>query len=299
VNNAGWYSATLTNSGTLNIEIPSGKIVTNPWTLSTAATCPNLTVTGTYNPSSTTSIRKVAGGGAIGGTSQIRTRYLLDDNFWTFNGSFTDTGGVWIQHSAARSNDLLINLGSQPLTVDGTSDGAAYALTLRGGLTCGNLIVKGDNGARTSNLILTGPLTVTGNVTLGTGTNKYGTLTLPTDFTHSVTGTLARGGSGAANGLTLGGRINVGGDWTLAGVATAFGSASLVVASGKTIKGADAVTPTSAGAYIHGGIVTNLAVTAANPVWRVGKGAAGDTGNGVGVIEIPAPASGSCVPMAA
>jgi hypothetical protein len=107
-------------------------------------------------------------------------------------------------------------------------------------LTCGDLIVRADTGGRTSNLILTGPLTVTGNVTLGAAnySDRYGTLTLPAGYTHSVTGTLARGGTGTANSLTLGGHINVGGDWTLAGIVTDFGTAALfATANNKTIDG--------------------------------------------------------------
>ena len=105
-------------------------------------------------------------------------------------------------------------------------------------------------------------------------------------------------GTSTSNSITFGGSCSFSGTITLPKRA-ALGAASLLATGNPTINGANATTSlTSTGAHVHGGVVTNLALTAANPLYRFGSSGS-DTGNGAGVIKCPAPASGSCVPMAA
>lgn len=93
-----------------------------------------------------------------------------------------------------------------------------------------------------------------------------------------------------------GGVAHVGADQALIGV-VGFGASVVLLAAGKKIDGAAATSVTAKGAAVHGGAVQNLAVTAANPVYRFGRSGT-DSGNGSGVIEMPSPAAGACAAMA-
>jgi hypothetical protein len=279
-----------TGGGTINLAIPAGVTCEGAW-ITYSNTLPQLTVDGDCTLGMDLEMHLSALFGA--GTVNIGANLLLvrasGNNFYNFTGTMTGSGLLSVELGEFDRVNAGVIIGP----IDGTTEFNFVAATLlaTGGVSCGAFSLDGTLNLNGGNLNTNGKAVAIGLYV------RSGRLVLASGR-HSL-GSVVKGGMGTANAITYGGTVNVGGHQTLADIITSLTNACLIVAPGKTVKGANAVTPTSAGAYIHGGTVTNLAVTAANPVWRVGRGAAADTGNGAGVIEIPAPISGSCIPFAA
>jgi len=249
-------------------------------------------------------------GGDATATLAVGTkRFILrpsNDSFWTFAGTVTGTTGTVeiLTGGVSRSNAAAVNIPGIScviyIAVNGTS------MTLAGGLVCGalNTYGPGTNGQYGTLIIPDGANSTWTALTLGqaASSTRSGRVTLG-NGTHTMGSTAkAATNTASANGITYGGTCNISGDQTLAGIATNFGTASIKLATGKSIIGASATSIVAAGVHVHGGAVTGvtvaMGVTVAKPIYHFGRTAA-NTGSEAGVIEMPAPASGSCVRMPA
>jgi len=232
------------------------------------------------------------GNGTVAMGANQAAIYIMEDNAHTFTGTVTSSDNFVVYSADDRvlGDRLLGPTGGT--TILAGSGASSKTLTLAAGLTCGNVSIY--------NLALTvdaaaGDWTV-GNIVIGLSTN-VGILKLGSGK-HSV-GSISKGGTGTTNAIYFQScSLSASGNITLAGLATDFGTASIQLATGKSIIGASATSIASAGAAVHGGAVQNLAATAANPVYRFGRTGT-DSGNGAGVIEMPSPRSGACAAIAA
>jgi len=223
----------------------------------------------------------VTGAGSILGNKSI---HLNDpaENFWALTG--TCDNHLFLYGSTNRANAALINLGSRQFVQNGSA-----TITLAGGLTCGNAYGR-------ATLVCTGPLTVSSNVTLGSGATS-GTLTLGPSRVHSIGGTIARAGTGTTNAITFGGTVTVGGNVTLAGIVTDFASALILASGNITINGASAGTVTNTNADLFGNgtsktlTVTNLNNTSSTYIRAWNAVVDSSTGN-TSVQVLPGPPSG-------
>jgi hypothetical protein len=305
VGNGGiYFSGYCTGLG--RVTVPAGVVTTNfligPSTASPGtADGVNVTIDGTVTQVGQSNFMKLSGSGVLnmgnhwfgfGGASD----QTLLDNFFDFTGTVSGatskTVFVYPRTTSLRNSRKITLPCFLYVYVTKTGGGTLYAT---GGISADTLQVSGNSTGGALDMD-GGDLTVAGATTIGTLT-ATGKIIMRAGK-HSLGVVSMAAGAAATSGITYGGTVLLIDDHTLSGLVTTLTNASLVIAAGKALKGASARTPTSAGAHAHGGAVTNLALTAANPLYRFGD-TSGDTGNGVGVIKCPAPASPSCMPMAA
>jgi len=241
----------------------------------------------------TSYLNKLVNNGTLAMGTRALSLYLPDANdFWSGSGTYTGTSVFsGLSVSTDRTNATAINVGTAPWIVNSTV--TAKALTLTGGLTCGNLQVYGPStNGQWGGLMLNGPLSCA-NLVIGTTDTKSAHVAINAGGT--ITGTVAVAGTGNANTLALGGKVLAGGNWTGSGIALAVGSGSVVqwTAAAKTVNWASGGTVTNSGGDFFGTsagslVVTNLNNTSATAlrVWNCAT--ASCTGN-TNVQALPGP----------
>jgi hypothetical protein len=143
-----------------------------------------------------------------------------------------------------------VNAGVITGPIDGTIEFNFTAATLlaTGGVSCEAFSLDGTLNLNGGNLNC--KAVVLGKVTTGIS----GMLVLASGR-HSL-GSVVKGGTGTANAITYGGTVNVGGDQTLEGIATDFGSASIKATAAVTINAQNATSVANNGAdlFSDGGV---------------------------------------------
>ena len=217
--------------------------------------------------------------------------------FWTLGPPILNTGGGedgYIQlRGSGETNTGLINFGAAK-KFEQAYDGSQF--NYPGGITGeGLFVLRGTSPQVAKADMAGGNLNVLGVVLGETSSTRLGRLDLG-EGKHTVgPDGITRAGTGAQVLNFESCALACGGNITLAGIAASLGQASIV--NGGILNGATATSIAALGAHVHGGTVTNLAVNADKPVYRFGG--TGDAGNGAGVIQMPAPSTGTAPAMAA
>jgi len=254
---------TLAVAADLNVTVAESCNVSWPTAASLLGTL-NVATGKTATQTESVALRSKTGDGTLASAAQT-TYWLPNAVTDVCDGPITGTGVFYVQPA---TSGLVIpsslNLGTRPVTYNKY---ATQNLTLSG-LACGALTVAPG----TDNTLT---LTINGNssgttIVLGAGDLRYGILVLGSGYTHTWT-SLAKGSTGTANGLTCGGKINVGGDQTLAGLAVDGGDARISgTAASKSLIGTSATSITHGRARVRG-FPHPLTLTGLDTNWGAGK----------------------------
>ena len=251
----------------------------------------------------------LGGEGTISGNLILRLRNPYTRHFWDFTGDYSATGNIrTLVEGTGRSPalsevveiDVPVNTPNAIWTGAGTT-AFGWTAIFNKRVTIKQLIARLDLDAKEMNLSFLGGLSTPGyNVVVGSPTKTGVTnLVFGPGVVHNFGGLNRDALSSVVHSVSLGGRVILSNNVTLAGISTMFGSSIISLALGKTLDGTSATLPAGAsvGAHVHQGIVSNLALPAASPLYRFGSTA--DVNNGLGVIQCPSPISGAGLAMAA
>jgi len=255
------YTA-LTKTGTGAINITMAGNANIGWTSANASRIDTLTINTGKTAMQTANIvfSKLAGSGALEAGAWRSDWLPSAAGDWDFTGITVGSHALGLYASPQTSPLTItnaVNIGSR---VFNFSASISKTLTIPG-LACGDLAVNSVNADNAGTLIITGNSSGAA-IALGAGTNRYGIVTFGSGFDHTWTGAISYGGTGTANAITFGGRVKLGGNVTLAGIVTNFGSSRIdFTAAGKTINGLNAGTITNTNADIFGTAAGSLVVT--------------------------------------
>ena len=191
-------------------------------------------------------VNKVVNNGTIAVTGNQRFFVYQPDanDFWSGSGTVTGTSNdAGFSINASRSNAALIDWATAPMMIAGA--GTANILTASGGLTCGNLLVRGpDTATRWIGLTIgAGAQLNCANLTLGADAHRSGKLVL-SDGGAVITGAISQPATtSSVAAITFGGQVNLGGNYTGTGITptwTAASTSTSIVATGNiTFNGAE------------------------------------------------------------